>query len=219
MNLNIVIQAPSPSCQLSTHFDPPPEDTEQANAAGARPKDLPTQQYQTIGHALMCAECSYVSVGIPWLPPSRRVASKKMQHEEAPLEYLRYCLVGVSTKTLESYCDDLESSVLGCEDLRDRSLYIDSLSFFERYCFSVTSFLLLFFVCLLGLVFLGFVTPAAVVMAFLTAAVGGFGALTYSQESARRSSLYRLVYHELLRRQGLDDTNGNGIRLVSVKPS
>ncbi len=217
MNLHIAIQGYSTAFESGTRFDPPPEDSEHSSPGEPAPSDLPTQQYQAIGKILMTAECSHFSVGIPWLPPSSRVRSLKTRLEEPLSEYLRYGLVGVSTKTLESYCDDLEGSVLGCEDLRDRSLFIDTLTWSERYGFTQLVVLSLFSVCLLGLIFLGFAIGAAVLMATLTAAVGGYGALTCSQEPARRQSLHAALYHEVLRRQGLDDTKGNGIRLVSVK--
>ncbi len=221
MNSNtVLIQHPSnPSIDAgSAALDPPPEDGS-SGTASTPPSDLGVQQYQSIGAALMAAECSKLSVGLPWRAPSRKVRQRREQFEEPLSEFLRYSLVGVSTKTLESYCDDLEEFVLEVSNAGKRDFFIDILTPIERYAFSVVASGALFLICFLGFNFLGLDAPAALLMAMLSSGVTFFGCVLLSQESGRRNSLHIALYHELLRRQGLDEGNGNGLRLMSIKPN
>lgn len=161
-------------------------------------------QYHAIGDALLACEAVSWKVGIPWLPPTKRVRSLRRHPEwrEAKTldDYLRCKLVGVKTEIIESYCEDLESLGTGAETSKALGIYLAS--GFERYLLadtttSVTLFAAYFFFrWLLGRAIFSFV-PALICCGLI-----GLVGTTISSEAYRRTSFYSLLLRELARRRG-----------------
>ena len=207
----------SPATRTKDCFDPPPE---QNGPSNARPQnDLTDTQYREIATTLMVAEVSHWQVGVPWFLPSARKRKYRMQYTGPLAEYLRYSLVGITTATLESYCEDLESSFTGTGTTTIPELHIDQLSWLDRYGLCILIFVLLFLLCTGSFLLLGLAPVSAVAVAFLATAVGTAGTAFACAESQRRNSLHYVLYREVLRREGLDDQGSGRIRIMSVEPN
>jgi hypothetical protein len=196
-----------------------PEGAPPGPAAKATPVDLIQQQYRNIGETLMICEAGSLQAGIPWLPPTSQRRSLGRRYDPPLRDFIRYSLVGVSTKNLESYCDDLENSVLPEEREDCAELALETPGTCERYASCVLLAAAVFAVSCLSTICLGLPLSAAAGMALVTGLIGGASAAITCQESQRRTSFYRVLYRELLRRRGMDDPNGSRIRLMSVEPN
>ena len=105
---------------LSSPLGPQPPPKHLANEPVRR-------QYEEIGIALMIAEAGSFAVGIPWIFPNYRWWTLAQKYQGPPADHIRYSLVTVKTKTLEAYCEDLES-YKGCSVYREDAPYLDEIT-------------------------------------------------------------------------------------------
>lgn len=169
--------------------------------------------YQLIGQTLMICEAGSLQVGIPWLPPSRRVRALARQLDGGCREFVRQSLVTASTHVLESYCDDLES--LPEDPASSEVLFIPAPTYLERHAFPVLlgflSFALTFLVAFYVIRSITLASIFAAFAAVFSVLVGGI----LCEERSRRVSFYNLLMHEILRRSG---TDGGRVSLRVMSP-
>ena len=184
------------------------------SSLGAR-NELQALQYETIGETLLICEASCHRIGIPWLPPTT-YTQKLVEQFDPPLhDYLRYAMVTVSTKTLDSYCDDLEEAELTIEAAE--KLYIAPPSILERYAFTVLVFGILFAADYLLMNLLAIPIFVVIGSSLIVALCGAVACLMLSTEQHRRKTFHWILSHELDRRRGLDNDDLRRIRLMSVE--
>jgi hypothetical protein len=171
-------------------------------------------QYREIGETLLACEVACLSVGIPWIPPSSR-ARKASELFYTPIdEFVRVQLCNVSTKTLESYCDDLAFFALDVKS--SEALHISISDPVERHGYSLLVGFLLFLTLLSLMLF--FSTSISTALG-LSLGFGGCASLlasTYCGEQQRRETFQTLLQKELLRRKGQDQSSNKNIKLLSV---
>jgi hypothetical protein len=174
----------------------------------ARPQSAQrsSDAYAPIGLALSRAEASFWKVGMPWLPPSGRVCKLRSKRYSSPEELLRYELVGVSTPSLITYCEDLERSFTQ----RLEHFSIAKPSQLERWSLA-----------LLGSILFGagawLVTVATAAEKTLYPFVGALLAalscavlcVSLSSDSYRRESFLAILRREIARRSG-ESPGGSG---------
>jgi len=183
-------------------------------ALGCR-NELQALQYETIGETLLSCEASCHRIGIPWLPPTT-YTQKLVKQFDPPLEdYIRYSMVTVSTKTLVSYCDDLEDAELTIEAAEQ--LHIAPPSVLERYAFAVLVFGILFAADYMLINLLTIPAYVAIGSSLIVALCGATACLMLSTEQHRRKTFHWILSHELDRRHGLNDDDQKRIRLMSVE--
>lgn len=175
---------------------------------------LVTQQYQTLGETLTICEIATWRTGIPFLPPNKRRRSLLKKYEGPLDEFVRISLVCVSTKTLDSYCEDLDTIDPAQES--GQLLFIDQVSLFERFFVCAIVLATLFFLSLCVCTLLGISIVGAAVLALLAAIPASLLAMFSCMEIQRRASFYALLTREIMRRRGQDDPNSSGV-LISVK--
>ena len=175
------------------------------------------QHYAVIGAALLHAEAKDMHIGIPWLLPTARVRALRAIDSLPDLtEMMKQELVTVNTKSLETYCDDLETlpDLPGSTDC----LHIKLNSRSERYGFG--ALLTVFFAICLAL----FSFPlyqdvgTSILLGLIGGLVGLLVGLNMSSDRSRRASFAILITREILRRQGLDGNDKDRLRLSSVDP-
>ncbi len=173
-------------------------------------------QYETLGETLLICEAACHRVGVPWLPPTK-VVQRRNEQFEAPLEdFVRYSLVTVSTKTLETYCDELETAALNANEARQLS--IPHPSVLERYAMSALVFGILCAADFLFCRFLGVPTTIAVVSSAIIGILGGATCAALSSEQHRRTTFHWVLLKELLRRSGQDENNSSTVPILPVQP-
>lgn len=180
-----------------------------------RRNELQALQYETIGETLLVCEASCNRIGIPWLPPTTYTQKLVKQFDPPLRDYVRYSLVTVSTKTLDSYCDDLENADLTIEAAEQ--LHIAPPSVLERYAFAVMVFGILFAVDYMLINLLTIPIFVAVGSSLIVALCGAAACLMLTTEQHRRKTFYWVLSHELDRRRGMDDDDLRRIRLMSVE--
>lgn len=171
-------------------------------------------QYLDIGRTLLACEASSLKVGIPLLPPTRRVSRLRLL-VNCPLdEFLRLSLLSISTSALESYCEDLLSSPKNTAEL---DLAITIPSFYERHFFSTTvAFVgIVLFITLLMQTNLSplFGYPLALAIGAMCGSVSA----TLATERYRRATFYKLIEKEIMRRHGLDMPGTKTVRIPSTQ--
>lgn len=170
------------------------------------PATAPAQKigdhYAQIGQALMTCEAAFCSVGIPWLPPSRRVSALRQQCDQPLKEFLRCSLVTVSTSSLESYLDDLQSLPATEDSAHELSIAIDSP--IERHAFSALTGVVTAAVALASLQTINLSLTGTVIAATALTAIGVAIAEFLSNDWARRVTFHRELLAELKRRKGSD---------------
>jgi hypothetical protein len=174
---------------------------------------LLTQQYQTLGETLTICEIATWRTGIPFLPPNKRRRALLRKYEGPLDEFVRISLVCVSTKTLDSYCEDLDT--IDPEHDSGSLLFIDQVSHFERFFVCALVLVTLFTVTICVCTLLGLSIFAAGVLALLAAVPASTLAMFACMEIQRRASFYVLLSRELMRRRGQDDPKSRGM-LISV---
>ena len=165
------------------------------------PSDVILEQYAEISKTLLCCEASSTLAGIPWLPPTARVARLKKQYHQPLREFLRASLSNVATGALESFVEDLEASP--ADDKALSRLDIKLHSECERYALAVLAV-----VCcgLFSYFFFPLVTASASLAIFLSfITLLGTAALSIflSSDYYRKQSFYCLLLDEIMRRRGI----------------
>jgi len=173
--------------------------------------NLKTNQYETIGTTLCIAEASIIKVGIPWLPPTKERRELIKQYHSPINDFIRVSLVCVSTKTLESYCDDLETFQKDNKSFED--LFIEEIKGIDRFASSGFLFVALAFFTFSFCIMLKTGYSAAVALSLLSATPAALLAMFSCNELQRRANFHSLLYKELLRRRGQDEGNTKGILL------
>ena len=174
-----------------------------------------TRAYPEIGHALLVAEASVTSVGIPWLPLTTRTKKLREELNQSLKDYIRTSLVTVSTSALESYTEDLET--LPRDERSANTLHIGGLSLVERYALSILLFgacFTLFFVSALWVhAGLGIAVGLSLLTAALVAAVSSY----VCSEESRRATFHWLIFEELMRRKGMDEPGMTPLSIYSIQ--
>ena len=174
------------------------------------------QQYQLVGKTLLICEASAFRVGIPWLPPTRRVLRYR-QNLGSPVEqYVRYSLVTVNTDTLESYLEDLDT--LSSDPKRNHLLHLQSPTPFERYAFGILLFITFFISLFCSLASMSPNFTAALSIAGIFALLASLAGFVFSSETSRLTSFYWVLEEEVLRRRGENRSKLGQIHIYSPKP-
>ena len=164
--------------------------------------------YRTIGRALSGAEASFPNVGLPWMPPTRRV--RGLQEDGDLDDYLRVNLVEVKLVALQEYVDDLRTAEPAAFE---GALYISSPSSWERHALSLLVFVGT--VVATWLVALG--AEIAPLSAFMLAAIVGGGsamaASVFSTDEFRRTSFLGALDREIERRNGQSGSGSNNLQV------
>ena len=175
--------------------------------------ELMRRQYQDIGRALVAAENGCFSFAIPCMlqPPWLRTS----RDYQGPLaEYLRYALVTVSTKTLESYCDDLEMAPPDNESAKELCLSYPNVV--QRYSFCGMLFVT---VLLLASGFghlLNLGSTSILVTSISSALAAALIASPTCMEVRRRACFHWALTNEILRRKGMDQEGRAGVKLYTL---
>lgn len=158
-------------------------------------------QYQQIGMMLLCCETASVRVGIPWLPPSKRVTDLRKQVDGPVKMFVRYNLVTMPTATLQVYYEQLISAEKNSAS--SEILGITLSSAIERYSCAAVSFIFFFILVSLGLTNAGSGTVLSLMMSSLVAGIAAFGtAFLFCDDHYRRFSFAKLLSGEIQRRRG-----------------
>ena len=170
--------------------------------------------YAQIGQTLLTCEAVFYNVGIPWLPPTGRVSSLRRQCDQPLRDFVRCALVTVTTSSMESYLDDLESLPAGQES--SEKLHIEITSPIERHLFAVLTGLVTASVALFSLQTLS-LTPLVTSIATLCVTAVGVAVAEYlSIDLARRVTFEREILAELNRRKGADNPSLTRLPLYPV---
>lgn len=186
-----------------------PHETTSNGGAPAPDSNQLLAQYEQIGATLAACEASSWRAGVPWLPPTARVRALPRMQGNSCEAHVRFALVGISTKALESFCEDLDS--LSARSLD--SLHVPNLSPFERrvYFGAATTFGGLVGFLVGALVGAG---PTISLLLVASAAIsGGILAVLTSTETYRRTTFSWIIEGEIRRRLGGDDPSSNNLRI------
>lgn len=170
--------------------------------------------YAQIGQALLTSEAAFYNVGIPWLPPTARVSGLRRQCDQPLREFLRCSLVTVSTSSLESYLEDLESLPPGAES--SAQLHIQITSPLERHLFAILTGLVTAVVAFFSLQTLPLSMASTCLATLVVTAVGLLVAEYLSIDLARRVTFEREILAELNRRKGADNPSLTRLPLYPV---
>lgn len=188
-----------------------------AHGNGTPDSNAVLRQYNMIGEALTACEASSWRVGVPWLPPTTRVRRLPKITEGTCEDHLRYNLVGINTKVLESFCEDLDNLAGDAKSLE--SLHVPSLTANERKMFILIVALIGGCVAYLlasslsdSPLIVGLITLIAMVSA-------GLAAFATSTETYRRTSFSWLIEAEIRRRVGGDDPSSNKLQVCPTANS
>ena len=167
--------------------------------------------YQIIGQTLSGAEANFANVGVPWLPPTRRVT--KLRDSEDLEDYLKINLVEVKTVALEEYSEDLRTAA---HEAMHQALFIQVPSPVERHGLSLITFAgVLAVVTILAKA--ASIEPTSAFM--LSAIFGGGSAMfasIFTTDEYRRSSFLGALEKEIARRNG---QSGSGTNNFQVCPT
>ena len=177
---------------------------------------LITMQYPTIGETLLTCEAACHRVGIPWLPPTENVRRRSSQYEGPLEDFIRYSLVTVSSKTLVSYCDDLETSGPNSTEAEQLSIPYPTPS--ERYAFPALVFGILFATDFLLCRIAGVPFAVSIVSSAIIGLLGGATCAALCIELHRRKTFHWLLVREVMRRSGQDESNSTTVPILPVSP-
>lgn len=173
------------------------------------------ESYLLIGKSLMSLEASFLRVGIPWIPPSKRQRSLERCQSGDLFECVRLHLVNVNTQVIEMYIDDLESeretSTSNCR------LGIDSLNSFERYSWIVIICGVIFSSLFISMHYMGISVFIMCLVSLITGYIIGSAGGLVSSEKNRRASFAWVLDQEVLRRKGGQFKNGSPLTLTSAQ--
>ena len=173
--------------------------------------------YRQIAETLLIAEAASGRVGIAWLPPTKRVRILRNKFEEPLSEFVRYNLVTVNSKTIEAYCDDLENCPE--DEHSDCKLGIELKSPIERFALPTVLGVFGFFAPLITLVVVHGNAFAAVLISMISAGLSVITGLALSCNAHRWATFHWVLYRELQRRRGTDDSSTNNVKLFSTNPN
>lgn len=201
------------------HLSAPDSDLDRATpraGSSSTGKRVPAEwadAYAQIGRMLLIAEAATTSIGIPWVPPTRRTRALASEFSEPLKDFVRTSLVTVNTAALESYAEDLEG--LPQDENAARHLHIGGLSGFERYMLNVVLFAgcfgLFFLSALWVRASIGVAIGLSLVTAFLVTMVSSY----VCSEENRRATFHWLVFEELMRRRGMDQSEATPIGVLA----
>jgi hypothetical protein len=172
--------------------------------------DLPLcDHYRLIGEMLSHCEAANAKVGIPFLFPTPRVAESARQVGPSLDDFVRASLVGVPTRVLESYCDDLEN--LTEEAKPAQNLFIREPTMLERFGFLCAMTAILGILSFIGVLACGESAAVAGRSALLVLTALSLLVIVVTSETYRRTTLSWVMVGEILRRRGNDFPASRGI--------
>ncbi len=176
------------------------------------------EHYRQIAEALLAVETVSITIGIPLPAPTSRVRARRNAVTDLPMRFVRLSLSTVSTESLRSYYEDLES--LPDDSESGMVLGINQITLVERYLWAIIT------AVLMGLLAWGtFRTLASGLPGSLSAGVAAtlvsmmlFVGL--SSEAYRRASFAKVLLIEIRRRSGSfpDRPGAISVRPIGPKP-
>ncbi len=171
-------------------------------------------QYREIGQTLLACEAACLTIGIPWFPPTARVRKDAGVFYPPIDEFIRVQLCNVSTKTLESYCEDIATFKL--DESSSEALCITLSNPLERHGFSALVGFLLLLSLLSIMLYCNTRISTALGLSLGFSGCASLLASTFCGEQQRRESFLALLQKELLRRKGLNQSSNEKIKILSV---
>lgn len=173
--------------------------------------------YRQIGETLLICEAASYRVGVAWLPPTKRVRILRNKFEKPLDEFVRYNLVTVNTKTLDAYCDDLENCP---EDAStDSKLYIELRAPIERYALPAVLAVVAFLGTLSSLLVIHGSAISALLVAMIVSGLATITGVALSCDAHRWATFHWLLYRELQRRRGTDDSDTTKVKIFTPRPN
>lgn len=169
-----------------------------------------SEGYMRIGETLTTAETVSLVVGIPILWATKRVRALRKRCDMPIDEFLRVNLVGVPTRVVEFYIQELDDLSIEANSL-DR-LSIQRPTRFERLAPLVVALPIFFF--LFFLIFsLSLSPPLAALGSFFITSLAILGLVVLSSNTYRRISFSLFLSREILRRRGENTPGGPNLRM------
>ncbi len=160
------------------------------------------------------AEAATTSIGIPWVPPTSRTKTLREDYYDPLKDFVRSTLVTIPTGALDAYAEDLED--LPHDEASAQYLHIGGLSSYERYALNIIlftgCFVLVFVAALWVRAGLGLAVGLSLFAAFLVTAVSSY----VCSEESRRSTFHWLIFEELMRRRGMDQSDLTGLPVYAI---
>ncbi|MBP9839019.1 MAG: hypothetical protein KBC84_09955 [Proteobacteria bacterium] len=170
--------------------------------------------YQEIGQTLLISEAFFFKVGIPWLPPTKKVREYKKKCYSPLDEFIKSNLVNISTNHLQSYAEDLQQ--LSLADENSTALRIDKVTFLERHALTIILFLSIIFFTFFSNEIQKEPSFVTFMLSLFVSVVAAAFSLYSSSENHRRANFHWIISKELLRRKGLDKPNMRRLPIYAI---